>query len=82
MIKMDLKFNGRSIRPNQLAREMEKAMLENVQDSVKKTVSRIRCRTHGRYARVSFSGRSASNMNFDVSGCCDELIEEVRRQLR
>lgn len=34
MIKTDLKLNGRSIRPNQPAREMEKAMLEKIQDSV------------------------------------------------
>jgi hypothetical protein len=81
MFKMDLKFNGRSIRPDQLAREMEKAMLKKVEDSVKKTVSRIRCRTHGQHARVSVRRATGSKMNFDVSGCCDELIDEVRKQL-
>src|SRR5690606_9927794 len=31
---------------------------------------------------LSESRRSLKDMTFDVSGCCDELIEEVKRRLR
>lgn len=83
MFKLDLKLNGRSVRPNQLGRELEKAMAKDFEDSVKKTVSRVRCRTHGQCARVTVKrGGSLKGMSFEVSGCCDELTDEVRRRLR
>lgn len=82
MITIDYKLNGRSIRPNQLGRELEKVVAKQFEDAVKKTASQIRCRTHGQYARVTVKrGHSVQGMSFEVSGCCDELAEEVRRRI-
>jgi hypothetical protein len=86
VFKVDLKLNGRSVRPGQLGRELtkqlEKEITNEVQDSVRKTVSRIRYRKHGGTARVVVKNRSLDSLNFDVSGCCDELIQEVKRALK
>ena len=85
MIKTGFKVNGRSVRPGQLGRELKNAMTKQLEDSVKKTVSQtvsqVRCRTHGQLARVTFHGRALSDMKFDVSGCCDDLVQEVRQRL-
>ena len=76
------KTNGRRIRPNQIASELEKAMAQKAAESIRNKVSHVRCRAHGQPARVLVRGRSLKDMAFDVSGCCDELIEEVKRKLR
>lgn len=85
MVKTGFKLNGRSIRPDQLARELKGAMTKQFEDSVKKrvsqTVSQVRCRAHGQVARVTFHGNPTSGMRFDVSGCCDDLVHEVRQRL-
>ena len=81
MFKTSLELNGRPVRSGALGRELEKAMVKEVEDSVKKTVSQVHCRTHGQVARVTVRGRTLRNMEFDISGCCDDLVNEVRQRL-
>ncbi len=56
------------------ADELQKAIMEKVRT--------IRCPDHGKYAKIVAKGRSPKNMNFEVSGCCDKLIETVQNNLK
>jgi len=76
-------MNGRSIRPDQIAKEMEKAIVQKANDSIKKKVESVRCPEHGQYARVTVGGgQSLKGLKLSVSGCCEALVEEVKRRFR
>lgn len=82
MSKLSIKMNGRNIRPDQLAKELQKAAIQKGSDAIKRKVESVRCRKHRQLAKVVQRRLSPSGMNFDVSGCCEELVDEVRRRLR
>lgn len=82
MFDIKFKINGRTVRPNQITNELEKAMLQEISNSIKKAVSSVRCPTHGEAAQILGTGRTIDKLKFEVTGCCDELISEVRRRLQ
>ena len=51
-------------------------------DAIKKKVSSIRCPIHGQSAKVTFKRKLGSNMDFEVSGCCQQLIDRVTTRQR
>lgn len=72
-LKCDFDFNGD---------DLEKAVLKAAAESVTKTVRSMRCPTHGQGAKIIAKGRNVDNLNFQISGCCDELIEAVKAKLQ
>ena len=73
MFKVDFKFN---------ADDLEKAVMQAAAEEITKRVRNVRCPEHGEYARIVARGRSTKDIKFDVSGCCEKLIEEVQRKLK
>lgn len=73
MIKVECKFN---------ASDFEKAILKVTTEAIVKRVEEVRCPEHGQHAHIVASGSSTSNLNFNVSGCCEKLIEEVKARLK
>jgi len=80
MVKVEFKLNGRSVRPNDIANQLEKAMLNQVQEGIKKKLRSVRDPETGAAPTVTVTGRSLDNLSFEVSGS-PALIEEVKRRL-
>lgn len=81
MVKVEFKLNGRSVRPNDIANQLEKAMLKQVQDGIAKKLRNVRDPETGAASTVKIVGRSLDNLSFEVAGS-PALIEEVKRRLR
>ena len=81
MVKIEFKLNGRNVRPNDIANQLEKAMLKQVQDNVTQKLRGIRDPETGASPTVRAVGRSLDNLSFVVAGS-PALIEEVKRRLR
>jgi len=81
MFRIEFKINGRTVHPNQIDNELEKAILQQVRDNIKKRVGSVRCKTHGQAAKIIATGRSIDKLKFEVSGCCEELVEQVKQRL-
>ena len=64
------------------AKDLEKAALEAAAEAVTKTVRSMRCPTHSQGAKIIAKGRNVDALNFQISGCCDELIEAVKAKLQ
>ena len=82
MFKISFELNGKKINPNQIGDAIEKAFLTQIQDSIKKSVGSVRCKTHGNAAAITVRGRTVDKLNFKVSGCCEALIEQVQEKLK
>ncbi|HCH5589367.1 TPA: hypothetical protein NKZ51_004736 [Vibrio parahaemolyticus] len=61
---------------------IEKAVLSGVVDNVKKTVGSVRCKEHGKAPKIKIEGNNLNNLSFEVDGCCEEVIEQVKKKLK
>lgn len=81
MIDIKFQIGGRTVKPRNMKGAIEGAILESVQDSIKKSVGSVRCSEHGSSPKVLVKGRNFDNLSFEVSGCCEALIDKVKKKL-
>lgn len=72
-INIKLDFNERKFK-----REFYKATRE----TIRKKVASIRCPEHKQAARVEFQYNSGQNLDFDIVGCCQALVDRVTAQMK
>lgn len=82
MLNLSLTLNGRKIRPDQLAHELQKAMYRDVSENVRRRLAALRCPEHGSSPRVMTRGQSLDRLSFELAGCCQKLIDKASRVLR
>ena len=56
-------------------------MLGGLEVHFKKRMEGLRCPVHGEPPTIRFHGPSALQLEREVQGCCDELVEWARRRL-
>ena len=82
MIDITFEINGRKVSPRNIGNTLESAMFQSVQDSIGKAVGSTRCPEHGQKPKIKVKGRNLDSLKFEVSGCCDSLIEAVKKKLK
>ncbi|MEJ1342703.1 MAG: hypothetical protein RPU64_11255 [Candidatus Sedimenticola sp. (ex Thyasira tokunagai)] len=81
MIDISFEVNGRKVSPNNIGNALEAAMLSSVKDSISKSVGSIRCAEHNQKPKIKAKGRSIDSLSLEVTGCCDALIEQVKKKI-
>jgi len=81
MIDVSFEFNGRKVDPNDLGNALEKAVLASVEKQIINKVGSVRCPEHGQKANIICKGRDLDNLNFEVAGCCQVLIDKVKAKI-
>lgn len=81
MIDISFELNGRKVSPNNLGNALEAAMLNSIKESISQSVGSIRCAEHGERAKIKAKGRSLDSLSLEVTGCCDALIDQVKKKL-
>jgi hypothetical protein len=61
---------------------LESAVLKSAQESIIKSVGSAQCSEHAQRPKVKVKGRNLDSLSFEVSGCCDQLIEAVKKKLK
>ncbi len=82
MIDITFEINGRKVPPSNMGNALDSAMLQSVKNSISKAVGSTRCPEHGQKPKIKAKGRSLDSLKFEVSGCCDNLIGEVKKKLK
>ncbi len=82
MIDISFEINERKVNPNQISDALEKAVLQEVTDSVKKSLSSVQCSEHGQKPTVKVKGRNLNKLSFEVKGCCQSLIDQALKKLK
>lgn len=81
MIDLKFEINGRPANPNNFRDPLEKAVMEAVSKQIRQKIGSCRCPEHGRSPSILAKGRSLESLSFEVKGCCEKLIEDVKRRL-
>ena len=81
MVDITWEINGRKVTASSFRNEIEKAIMKNVEENIIKRVGACRCKIHNQSPRIIAKGKSIDKLTFTISGCCDELINEVKRKI-
>jgi hypothetical protein len=81
MIDLKFEINGRQVNPRNFGDALQGAVLEAVSKQIRQKVGACRCSEHGRSPSIVAKGHDLGSLSFEVKGCCDKLIEDVRRKL-
>lgn len=81
MIDITYEVGGRKVSPNQFGNELEKAILTEIADNVKKALGSVTCPDHGKSPNVTIKGRDINNLSWEVSGCCQKVIDLATKKL-
>lgn len=75
-------LGGRKVSRDQFFEGLEGEIRKTASENVTREVQRVRCPKHGREARVTEVRQTRDGFRFEVSGCCDELVERAKRAIR
>lgn len=81
MIDIHFEIGGRRVNPGNTRDALEAAMFGAVEDGIRKKLGACRCPEHGKTPKLTAKGRSLETIKFEISGCCEGIIGEVKRKL-
>ena len=79
---ISFEINGKKVDLNNFGDALEQAVFETAKQTIMKRVGSASCPQHGQQAKIIFTGLTSNNMIFDVSGCCQALVEQVKSKLK
>jgi len=81
MIDISFEINGRKVSANRVGNNLEAAILKSFRDSITRSVGHIRCTEHGGRPKIKAKGRGVDSMSVEVTGCCDTLVNRVKKKI-
>jgi hypothetical protein len=82
MIDISFEIGGRKVSASQFGNALEQAVLQQVTENIKNSLSSVRCKEHGQRPKIKVKGQKIDNLTFEVEGCCQVLIDEALRKLK
>ena len=55
--------------------------LKHIREKINESIASIHCNKHGKQPSVTVKGQNIDNLNYEVSGCCEDLINKVNKRL-
>ncbi|RYA22432.1 hypothetical protein CRU96_13090 [Malaciobacter halophilus] len=81
MIGISFEINGKKVNPNNIGDALENAMLQQIGESIKKSIGSLRCSEHNQTPKVLVKGKSLDKLSIEVSGCCDDIVKKATDKL-
>jgi hypothetical protein len=82
MFEIKFEINGQRVDPNRFGDALEQAILQQISEQVSTTLRSVQCSEHGQYAKVTVKGQSLEKLSFEVSGCCQALVDQCIAKLK
>lgn len=74
-------LRGKTVDLGELEDVRERAILREIERSVKNRVGSLTCSEHGAAPTLTARGSRADALEFDLTGCCQDLIEKTTAAL-
>lgn len=65
-----------------IEKEIMSIAVKEAKNHLTNSIKRIRCPVHGSLANVEITGTNPENLDVKVTGCCEELIAKVKKELK
>jgi hypothetical protein len=81
MLQVEFRIGGRIVEPSQSRDALERATLQAIATSLRTRVGTLPCPEHHEEVTILAKGPSANSLSFELAGCCEVVIDEVKRRL-
>lgn len=81
MLDISFEINGRKVNPNQISNVLEKVVVQQLQDKLKREIGTIRDSKTGERPRLKVKGNNINNLSIEVEGS-PSVIDAVKSRLK
>lgn len=81
MIEIVFVLRGRTVSLDEVEDVRERAIFQEIERSIKERVGALRCPEHGAFPRLTAKGNRADALEFDLAGCCQDLLTKTAARL-
>lgn len=81
MIEIVFVLRGSEVAPEDIDDLRERSALKQIEQSIRNRVGELRCLEHGANPRLTATGTGADALEFELSGCCEELMKRTTASL-
>ncbi len=84
MFEIDFSYevNGKKVSLDQFGNELEKAVLMEAKDMIKSKLESVVCKEHQQRPKVKIVASSSDEIDFEINGCCQQLIDDATAKLK
>jgi len=84
MFELDFSYevNGKKVSLDQFGNEFEKAALMEVKDTIKSKLETVICKEHQQRPKVKIVSSGSDEIKFEITGCCQPLIDDATATLK
>ena len=77
MIEVVFVLRGQTVRLDEIVDVRERAVLEQIERSIVERVGALRCHEHDAFPKLTATGSRADALEFDLAGCCQDLLKRT-----
>ena len=82
MAEVSFEIKGERVQPDNMKDVLDILFLKHIREKINNSTASIRCNEHGRQASILVKGQNLDNLDYEVSGCCEEFVKKVKKRLK
>ena len=82
MAEISFEIKGKKVEPHGMKDALDVMFMEHLYDEISNRLGPLKCKKHGHEPKVIIKGQSLDNLNYEVTGCCNDLIIEAQKKLK
>ena len=81
MIEIVFVLRGTPVAPDDVEDVFERSALKQIEQSIRNRVGDLSCPEHGANPRLTATGSRADALEFELAGCCEDLMKRTTASL-
>ena len=79
--KVTFKSGGKEVSGSGIGDALAEAVMDAAKKQIRDKIESVRCPVHGGNARAEFKEGSDKQLRYEIHGCCDSLVQQVKKSL-
>ena len=81
MVTISFEIDGKKVNPEAMKDVLDSLFLKHLHEMINDCLGTLECPKHSQEPEVKVIGKDIDSLEFGISGCCNDLIEETRIKL-
>ena len=82
MVDISFEIQGVAVEPHEMKDVLDVMFLEHLYHEISNCLGTLQCEKHGLEPKVKVKGQSLDEVNYEITGCCKELINEAQKKIK
>jgi hypothetical protein len=82
MVDISFEIQGEAVEPHDMKDALDVMFLEHLINEISNRLGSLLCKKHGLEPKIKVKGQSLDTLNYEITGCCNDIINEARKKLK